>query len=297
MRIPCWAAARRKRARVPCHRGVVAGALLALLACGDPPVAPPPVEEVVYETQHFVIRDGAGLAASTVDSLEARLEVEYERVAAALPVLVPPERLTVRILAGGGIPFVTPGEGSLSQWAEALSPDYLPHQLTHLFTGYFRGGFLEEGLAVYLTELLLPESRMVNPYRGQPPHAWVSLFERFGSTISLFTAYRAANFSYSVSGSSADASAWQVHVEGGSFVRWVVETYGWDEWWELYQLNDLGAALRGSTSELETAWLTAARNAFPDPLECEAALSSVGPREEFWCLRARGSLFRSTSLD
>lgn len=276
------------RVRVTCHVGVLAGAVLALAACGDPPVAPPPVEEVVYETQHFVIRDGAGLAASTVDSLEARLELEYERVAAALPALTPPEQLTVRILAGGGIPFVTPGDGSLSQWAEGLSPDYFPHQLTHLFTGYLRGGFLEEGLAVYVTELLLPDSRTVNPYRGQAPHAWVALFEQFGSTISLFTAYRAAGFSYSFTGSSADASAWQVHVEGGSFVRWVVETYGWDEWWELYQLNDLGAALRASTSELEIAWLTAARAAFPEPLDCESALGAVGSREEFWCARTRG---------
>ena len=276
------------RAHMRRHTSALAGATLALAACGDPPVAPPPVEEVVYETQHFTVRDGAGLAATTMDSLQARLELEYERVAAALPALTPPERLTVRILAGDGIPFVTPGEGSLSQWAEGLSLEYFPHQLTHLFTGYFRGGFLEEGLAVYVTELLLPDSRTVNPYRGQPPHAWVALFEQFGSTISLFTAYRAAGFSYSFTGSSADASAWQVHVEGGSFVRWVVETYGWDEWWELYRLDDLGAALGGATSDLEIAWLAAAQAAFPDPLECESALGAVGSREEFWCARTRG---------
>jgi hypothetical protein len=273
----------------PLRKSATLVAAMALAACGDPPVvAPPLVEDVVYETQHFVIRDGGELDSATVDSLEARLELEYERVAAALPVLVPPERLTVRILAGNGIPFVTPGDLSLSQWADALALDYLPHQLTHLFTGYLRGGFLEEGLAVYLTELLLPDARGVNPYRGQPPHAWVTLFQDFGSTISLFTAYRASGFSYSFSGSSADASAWQVHIEGGSFVRWVIETYGWDEWWQLYQLNDLGAALGGSTPDLEAAWLAAARAAFPTPLACEAALGTVGPREEFWCARTRG---------
>jgi hypothetical protein len=269
-------------------RGIAALAAAAVLAaCNDPPpVEPPP--EVVYQTQHFVIRDAGALSAATVDSLEARLELEYGRVAAALPALTPPEQLTVLIQPGEGIPFVTPGNGSLTQWAASLALDYLPHQLTHLFTGYQRGGFLEEGLAVYVTELLLPDVVTVNPYRGQPPHAWLTLFEQFGSTISLFTAYRAANFSYSFSGSSADASAWQVHIEGGSFTRWVVDTYGWDKWWELYALDDLGLALGGSTPDIETAWLAAAESAFPDPITCETALGAVGPREEFWCRRTRG---------
>jgi hypothetical protein len=250
-------------------------------------VEPAPQEEV-YETANFTIVDQAALPAAQIDTLGARLEAELVRVGDVLADLPRPSRITVRILAGAGIPFVTAGENSLSQWAESLALDYIAHQLTHLYTGYVRRAFLEEGLAVYVTELLMPDVPTINPHRGQPPHAWMSLFQANGSTISLFTAYRADNLGYSFSGSSADASAWQLFIEAGSFTRWVVDTYGWSEWWQLYQLDDLGAALGGSTPDLEGAWLAAALAAYPTPLACEDALGTVGPREEFWCARARG---------
>lgn len=264
------------------------GVPLLLVACSDVSLVAPPETGTVYESEHFRLVDNAGLDSAAIASVQARLELEYQRVAEALPTLAPPSLLTARILAGSGIPFITTSDRSLSQWGGSLALDYLPHQLTHLFTRYVRRPFLEEGLAVYVTELILPENRTVNPYRGQPPHAWVSLYQSFSSTISLFTAYRADNFSHSASGSSADASAWQVFVEAGSFTRWVVESRGWETWWTLYDLDDLGAALGAATSELETTWLAAATAQYPDPLPCETALGSVGPRETFWCARTRG---------
>lgn len=282
MNIQCWAAA-------PLRGVLLTVAAWCSAGCGDdpPPSGPEPPEQV-YETANFVIVDQAALSADEIDALGARLEAERARVGELLPDVPPPARITVRILPGAGIPFVTAGENSLTQWAETLALDYLPHQLTHLYTGYGRRPFLEEGLAVYVSELLLPGVLTVNPYRGQPAHAWTSLFVANGSTISLFTAYRADNLGYSFSGSSADASAWQLFLEAGSFTRWVVDTYGWSEWWQLYQLDDLGAALGGATPDLEDAWLAAAVAAYPTPLACEDALGTVGPREEFWCARARG---------
>jgi hypothetical protein len=223
-----------------------------------------------------------------IASLQLRLETEYARVAQALPDFPAPDSLTFNILVGAGIPFVTLSERSLNQWAENLAPDYIPHQLTHLFTGYPRRAFLEEGLAVYVTEVLLPDSRTVNPYRGQPPHAWVALFDASGSLISLYTAFRASGFSYSYQGSSADASAWQVFLEAGSFTQWLIETYGWDKWLALYTVDDFGAALGASTVDLERGWLAAVHAQYPNPLSCEEALGTVGSREEFWCRRARG---------
>lgn len=259
-----------------------------VMGCGDPAPTAPPDPVAVYETEHFLILDAAALDSATIATVQGRLELEYDRVATALPDLGPPLRITARILEGAGIPFVTPGELSLSQWGETLALNYLPHQLAHLFTGYVRRPFLEEGLAVHLTELLLPDDTTVNPYRGQPPHAWVSLYEQFGSTISLFTAYGAGNFGHDYNGSSTDASAWQVFVEAGSFARWVIETRGWETWWTLYATDDLGGTLGAATSELETAWLAAVMDQYPDPRPCEVALGTVGPREEYWCARTRG---------
>ncbi|MDH3495163.1 MAG: hypothetical protein OER21_00155 [Gemmatimonadota bacterium] len=285
--------------RIPCGRhaarALVSAALLGA-ACGTGEGTGPGIPSpTVYETTHFVIVDEAGTPAAVIDSLGVRLEAEYLRVAAALPTQPAPGRITFRVLAGRGIPFVTPGSRLIAQWAEDLAPEYVVHQLTHLFTRYRRSPFFEEGLAVYLTELLLPDDRTVNPYRGQPPHAWVSLFQRETTLVSLFTAVRAGDFSFSYSGSASDAFAWQVFVQAGSFTRWVIDTYGWTTWWTLYDVEDLGAALGGTTLDLQRAWLAAASQAYPDPLPCATALATRGPlgaRETFWCASAEGTSAR-----
>jgi hypothetical protein len=247
-----------------------------------------PVPSATYETEHFLIIDFAQLDDPAIQVVQARLEMEFERVSQALPTFTPPAQLLARIVPGNGTPFVTPAESSLTLWGDSLTLDYLPHQLTHLFTRYVRRAFLEEGLAVYVTELLLPDLPTVHPYRGQTPHAWVSLFEDHGSTIPLLTAFGATNLGYNVNGSTFDASSWQIFVEGGSFTRWVVETHGWDAWWELFEVDDLAAALGTDPAELQSLWLAEARGRYPVPLACEEALGTVGVREEFWCARARG---------
>lgn len=267
----------------------------ALAACSSdlPPAPEPEPEPLVYEVRGFRIVDATRAApAALVDSIASQLEAAVAGVAAFLPEFpAPADTITFRLLEGGGIPFVSIDDLVISQWANDLALQYLPHQVTHLFTDYRRRSFIEEGIAVYVSEMLDPSSRTTNPYRGQPPHAWVSLYEQQGSTISLFTAFRASNLGYSYTGSSPDASAWQVFVEAASFTRWVFDTYGQATWYRLYDLDDLGGALNASTAELEQAWLAAARAAFPNPLSCEEALGTLGPlttRDEFWCARARG---------
>jgi hypothetical protein len=119
----------------------------------------------------------------------------------------------------------------------------------------------------------------------------VSLFEQYGSTIPLTVAFDALNLGYSYTGSSVDASAWQLFIEAGSFMRWVVAVYGRDAWFRAYDLDDLRTGLNAEPADLERAWLTAVSTAFPNPLECEDALETRGPlttREAFWCARARG---------
>lgn len=283
---------------LPCGSGRLSSAIVGVLAvaCGSGAVAGPPLPEpAVYETTHFVIVDEAGIPADEIEPLGVRLEADYQRVAAALPTQTAPQRITFRILVGRGIPFVTPGSLQMAQWAEDLAPEYAVHQLTHLFTRYRRGAFLEEGLAVYLSEFLDPSDRTINPYRGQPPHAWVSLFQRETTLVSLFTAFRAGDFSFAYSGSASDAFAWQVFLEAGSFARWVIDTYGWTTWWTLYEVEDLGATLGGTTLDLQRAWLATASQAFPDPLPCATALATRGPlgeRETFWCASAEGTSAR-----
>lgn len=269
------------------HGVCLSAVVLALSACGSEPTAPvaAPVDTVVVETTNFRILDQAGTSTALLDSLSARLEFEWERMAAFFPEFVPPEMIVFNLRAGDGIPFVSPGDNSMNQWSESLSLDYFLHQLAHLWTRYTRRAFLEEGIAVYLTETLLPAGRIVNPYREQPPHAWVSLFANRGTAISLFSAYRAGNFSFSLHGSSGDAFAWQVFVEAGSFTRWVIERFGRDAWFRLFQTENLSAALGSTTADLEREWLAAVRLAEPSPRPCSEGVGTLGPRERFWCAR------------
>lgn len=268
-----------------------AAAVAAATACGS--AAEPEPGPLVYRVRGFRIEDytreaGAGL----IDSIGAALE----SVAAAVTGFLPefgdfPDTLTFELQPGGGIPVVTTDNLHIIQYADDLALEYLPHHLTHLLTGYARRAFLEDGIAVYATEALDPGSTITNPYRGQPPHAWVSLFQEANSQIAVDVMWSAFNLGYAYDGSSADASAWQLFIETGSFTRWVMETYGRAAWFYAYDLDDLAGALGVAEADLESEWLAATRTAFPAPLTCEEALGTRGPlgtREVFWCARARG---------
>jgi hypothetical protein len=267
--------------------GVVVG------GCGSGPPTQPALDPVVYEVNGFRIEDATRTAPrSLIDSIAAALGASVAQVTAALPEFtLRDDTITFQLLDGGGIPYVAVGDFIISQWDQDLALDYLPHQVTHLLTGYLRGPFLEEGIAVYVTEVVSPTSTITHPYRGQPPHAWVSLFEANGSTIPLATAIAARNLGFDYDGSSRDASAWQLFLEGGSFTRWVITRYGRDVWLDWYVTDDLVGALQTTFDDIERDWLSAVRLAYPNPLPCEEALETRAPltsREEFWCARARG---------
>lgn len=273
-------------------RAVVLVSSLApmVAACGDATGPGDGAEPVIVETPRFVLIDNATTPRSLLDSLGARLEAEYDRVGTLLPEFTPPPTpISFTIREGGGIPFVTIEQNAITQWREDLAPEYFSHQIAHLYTRYVRTNFIEEGIAVYVTEELMLEGETPNPFRRQPSHAWVSLFEQHNSTISLFTALRASNLSYNYDGSSPDASAWQMFLEAGSFTRWLIERHGRDAWLEFYLTGNLGGVLGQDTPEIERTWLTDVTGAFPDPLPCEEALGQVGSREEFWCQRATGN--------
>jgi hypothetical protein len=267
-------------------------AATATWACGGEPSAPEPEPPAVYETARFRIVDSTHAPQALIDSIADLLESELDRVLALLPEFPAPDTVwTFMLVDGTGMGFVDLSDMSLWQWRGDLQLDYLPHQMTHLLSGYNRRPFLEEGLAVWVTEELLPGNRTVHPYRGQPPHAWVSLFQEAGSQIPIGVMWGAVNLGYAYDGSSADASAWQLFIAAGSFTRWVMDTYGRNAWFYAYEVDDLASALGVLQAELETSWLAATRAAFPDPLACEDALGTRGPlgtRELFWCARARG---------
>lgn len=256
-----------------------------VLACGD---STGPVEPNRYRSARFVVIDSARVAETTVDSFIARLESDFDLVAAFLPTFEPPDSIVAYIRPGRGLPYMRREAWELAQYAEQLAFDYNVHLLVHIFTGYVKSQFLEEGIAVYGTEVLVPESRTVEPYRGQVPHAWVSLFAEHGTLIPLEIVWPAENVRFQPGGSSADASAWQFFIEAGSFTRWVFDEYGAATWRSLYDGVSPGTVLGFDLPTLETQWVAAAGALYPDPLSCAEALGEVGERESYWCARAEG---------
>jgi hypothetical protein len=263
---------------------------VGLVGCsGQTPVTPEPT---VYHTARFLILDESNAPQDLIDTIGVHLETELDRTAAFLPEFpVPTDTIIFHLLDGSGSPFINIGTLELSEWRDNLALDYLPHLFAHMLTGYTHLPFLEEGIAVYATQVLEPDSRVTHPYRGQVPLSWVSLFEANNSTIDLNTAFTANNLGYDFGGSTFDASSWQIFVEAGAFTDWVFRAYGRDAWFRLYDLQSLGVALGSSAADIETAWLGAARKLYPSPLSCEDALGTtgaLGQREQYWCARARG---------
>lgn len=255
------------------------------LACGD---ATGPAEPNRYRSDHFAVVDSARLEPAAVDAFLAGLERDYGLVAGFLPAFEPPDSIVAYIRPGSGLPYMTIGIWELAQWAGRLAPDYNVHLLIHIFTGYEKSDFLEEGIAVYGTEVLVPESRTVDPYRAQAPHAWVSLFAQHETLIPLPTAWSTRDQFYDPRGSTADAAAWQFFIEAGSFTRWVIDEYGRATWDILFTGANPFALLGFDLATLETQWVAAAQSLHPDPSPCAEVVGEVGPREEFWCARAEG---------
>lgn len=270
-------------------RTSVSLACLLLAGCTDAPAGPGAAQPAVLESARFRLVDFGGLAPAVRESLIARAEREFDRVAALLPGLTAPTPVELRIERGTGIPFVSIGPNRMTHWSAGVAPEYFTHQLTHLFTRYRRSNFIEEGLAVWVTEVLLLTGETPDPFRGQPSHAWVALFEQYGSSISLFTALRATNLGHDYAGSSADASAWQLFLEAGSFTGWLIGEFGFDKWELFYDTGILGSAVGLDTPTAEGAWKAYVAAAYPEPLACEDALGDVGEREAFWCARATGN--------
>jgi hypothetical protein len=265
---------------------------LVVLACGDMagPTTPTPVVSR-YATSHFVIVDSAGASAGLIDTLKTALEDSYTKVGAFLPEFSPPpDAITMYIEPGDGLPGISASANAMAQFYNegVLSLSYLPHQLTHLWTRYQRSGFVEEGLAVYVTTKLVPLDSHPDPYRTETPHEWTSLFSMKGSAIDLATAYVAQGFQFDLGGSSPDASAWQLFIEAGSFTQWVIENFGRAAWLRLYHADTFETGLGASAAQLQQQWFQSVQAAFPTPRACEDALAPLDTRETFWCRRANG---------
>jgi hypothetical protein len=153
-------------------------------------------------------------------ALGADLEEERARVSRFLR-REAPTRIVVWVEDGNRVANASGGKLNLYAQHGQIYAGAAAHELVHLTTGYTALPFLEEGLAVYVSEELDPDLTNLFPQVGQPVDAWVELFRRRDTLIPLDVAFRTQRFDWNLDGLPRDAEAWQTYVEAeaGSFVH------------------------------------------------------------------------------
>lgn len=139
--------------------------------------------------------------------------------------------------------------GGVGRW-RALGPA-IAHEITHLVAGQSRGapgGFLDEGLAVFVQEKFkLPGDRSF-PNMGRDVHEetvrWSRQYDRL---VPLAETHQARW----LAGGPRDL----IYLQAGSFVRFLVETQGLEKFMSLYEGQGYVAVYGRELGALEKEWL------------------------------------------
>lgn len=238
----------------------------------------------ILESQHFAIQNMSGATDQELQDFASTLERAYADVAKILG-KTPPGSIWVSLEDRRAIPSARGGKLAFYHYGGSIQAGAAPHEIVHLTTGYTSSPVIEEGLAVYVAEALAPHARTLFPQFGQRVDAWMALFHQQGTLIPLERVLETISFPWNLDGSPADARTWQTYVEAGSFVRWIVESRGWEAFWHFHQTRSALAALGAPVAEVEREWLQhLARQELP-PRPCRDVLAQNVPRFRFWCQR------------
>jgi hypothetical protein len=134
----------------------------------------------------------------------------------------------------------------------ALGPSIV-HEITHLIAGQSaQGQFLDEGLAVFVQEKFkLPDDRSF-PNMGRDLHAETVRWSReYGRLVPLAETHRADW----LAGGPRDL----IYLQGGSFVRFLVEAEGLDKFMAVYGGRPYEAVYGRDLGALEREWLALLR--------------------------------------
>ncbi len=139
--------------------------------------------------------------------------------------------------------------GGVGRWRN-LGPAIV-HEITHLVAGQSRGmpgGFLDEGLAVFVQEKFkLPDDRSF-PNMGRDVHEeTVRWSGQYGRLVKLAETHQARW----LAGGPRDL----IYLEAGSFVRFLVETQGLQKFMGVYEGQGYEAVYGRDLGALEKEWL------------------------------------------
>lgn len=251
---------------------VIAVALVAFLSgCGG-----------LIRSQHFTIQNMSGATEPEVQRFTSTLEQARADVAKFLG-REPPRSIWVRLQDGRAIPSARGGMLNFYRSRNQVETSAAAHEIVHLTTGYTSSPFIEEGLAVYVAESLAPNARDLFPQFGQSVDAWVALYLKKGTFLPLAQVLDIASFDWNLDGSAGDTQAWQTYMEAGSFVRWIVESKGWNTFWKFHQTKRVSPAIGSSLAEVEREWIEHLGQKKINTRPCRQVLRQDLPRFRFWC--------------
>jgi hypothetical protein len=219
-------------------------------------------EEV--ESQYFDVRNNSSASDRQVQRMVERLEQDYVTLAAFLG-REPEEPVSVLLTDGSAPAYAERSTLYVFSDHGVVGLETAPFFLAYVIAGPPSSSlFFDLGLSLYAVE----ETGLAEGLTGQPADAWVVLLQQKEALIPLEEAW-------SVEMAEDEEGLFdffRAMVEGGSFVRWLIERYGWDVVWEVRGGGDLEAATGVPLGQAEADWLVAVAAQDLRPKPCLLAI-------------------------
>jgi hypothetical protein len=236
------------------------------------------VDAAVLQTEHMTVRNASRIDEAALHDVLTRLEADYAAIeAAARDQAGAGEGMATRVsvmVADGAGPALSDGAGlSLFHDGGRIDLSTAPFFLALLREGTLSmsglSPFVDGGYAVYLCE----EAGRAGALLGQSSDAWVALLRGAGAYVPLAEAWDAGL----PRGEGEMGVALRVLLEGGSFVRWVAETYGSEAVAALRDGVPVKEAIGVPLAEAEGLWTGELARRGMEPQPCREALPEASP--------------------
>jgi len=221
-------------------------------------------EEV--ESQYFEVRNNSSASERHVQRMIERLERDYVTLAAFLG-RQPDAPIPVLLTDGNAPAYADRGTLYVFYDQGVINLDTAPFFLASLIAGPPTGSLLFDwGLSFYAVE----ETGLAAGLTGQSADAWVVLLQQEEALIPLEET-RSVEMPKNEQGLF---DFFRALVEGGSFMRWLVEEHGWEAAWELHHGGEPEDVLGLPLHRAEADWLAAVAAQDLDPKPCLLAVPS-----------------------
>ena len=214
----------------------------------------------VYETEHFIIHYPTGSdLEEDIDAIAEDHELRWHQLSKLLGVqpdfriesFIYTDHEEKRALMGADTTFIAkPWAHEVHLNAFELGAPVLEHELAHVFGAALHGGWL--GLpteAVVLPRMALVEGFAVAAEWSEgrlTPHQWSAAMLELGLAPPMEVIFGAGGFIGTHSG--------KAYTLAGSFLRWLLDTYGVERYRDLYATGSPEEAYGEPLADLATRW-------------------------------------------